>query len=63
MQRGVKYTGEIVNRWLPELLGWVLPLLFLVAHLELLLPPDGRRRRRRDVVRAQQAPRSTPTTT
>ena len=36
--------------------------LFFVAHLGLLLPPDGRRRRRRDVVRAQQAPRSTPTT-
>ena len=32
-------------------------------HLGLLLPPHGRRRRRRDVVRAQQARRSTPTTT
>ena len=28
---GVKYTGELVSRWLPEVLGWVLPLLFLVA--------------------------------
>jgi cell division protease FtsH len=28
---GVKYTGEIVNRWLPDLLGWVIPLLFLVG--------------------------------
>ena len=28
---GVKYTGEVVNRWLPELLGWVIPLLFLVG--------------------------------
>src|SRR5690606_1516101 len=27
----VRYTGEIVSRWLPELLGWVLPLLLLVA--------------------------------
>ena len=27
----VKYTGEIVNRWLPDLLGWVIPLLFLVG--------------------------------
>jgi cell division protease FtsH len=27
----VKYTGEIVNTWLPELLGWVIPILFLVA--------------------------------
>ena len=22
----VKYSGEIVSRWLPEILGWVLPL-------------------------------------
>jgi cell division protease FtsH len=29
--RGVKYTGEVMNRWLPELLGWVIPLLFLVG--------------------------------
>ncbi|MGB7217618.1 MAG: ATP-dependent zinc metalloprotease FtsH [Vicinamibacterales bacterium] len=29
--RGVKYTGESANRWLPELLGWLLPLIFLVA--------------------------------
>jgi cell division protease FtsH len=28
---GVKYSGEMVNRWLPELLGWLLPLLFFVA--------------------------------
>jgi cell division protease FtsH len=27
----VKYTGEAVNRWLPDLLGWVLPLVFLGA--------------------------------
>ena len=26
---GVKYTGELVSRWLPELLGWVLPILLL----------------------------------
>jgi cell division protease FtsH len=25
----VKYTGEMVSRWLPEILGWVLPLLLL----------------------------------
>jgi len=25
----VKYTGEMVSRWLPEVLGWVLPLLLL----------------------------------
>ena len=28
---GVKYSGELVNRWLPELLGWIVPLLFFVA--------------------------------
>ena len=28
-QAGVKYTGEFVSRWLPEVLGWVLPLLLL----------------------------------
>ena len=27
----VKYTGEAMNRWLPDLLGWVLPLLFFVG--------------------------------
>jgi cell division protease FtsH len=25
----VKYTGEFVSRWLPEILGWVIPLLLL----------------------------------
>src|SRR4051794_19778562 len=29
--RGVKYSGELVNRWLPELLGWIVPLLFFVG--------------------------------
>src|SRR4051812_36270636 len=29
--KGVKYTGEVMNRWLPELLGWVIPLLVLVG--------------------------------
>jgi len=27
----VKYTGEVVSRWLPEILGWIIPLLLLVA--------------------------------
>ena len=27
----MKYTGEMVNRWLPELLGWIIPLVFFVA--------------------------------
>ncbi|MGE3956146.1 MAG: ATP-dependent zinc metalloprotease FtsH [Vicinamibacterales bacterium] len=29
--RGVKYSGETNNRWLPELLGWLLPLLFFIG--------------------------------
>jgi ATP-dependent Zn protease len=28
---GVKYTGEFVSRWIPEILGWVIPLLFIFA--------------------------------
>jgi len=28
-QAGVKYTGEFVSRWVPELLGWIVPLLLL----------------------------------
>ncbi len=27
----VKYSGEIANHWLPDLLGWILPLLFFVG--------------------------------
>src|SRR4051812_8601961 len=29
--RGVKYSGESNSRWLPELLGWLVPLLFFVG--------------------------------
>jgi cell division protease FtsH len=29
--RGVKYTGEIASRWITEVLGWVIPLLFIVG--------------------------------
>ena len=29
--KGVKYNGELTNRWLPELLGWVVPLLFFLG--------------------------------
>ena len=28
-QASVKYSGELVSRWLPEVLGWVIPLLLL----------------------------------
>ncbi len=27
----VRYTGEVVSRWLPEILSWMIPLLLLVA--------------------------------
>jgi cell division protease FtsH len=29
--RGIKYRGELVNRWLPDLLGWIIPVVFFVA--------------------------------
>src|SRR6478736_1819540 len=29
--KSVKYTGEVVNHWLPDLLGWIIPLVFLVG--------------------------------
>ena len=29
--RQVKYTGEIANRWLPELLGWIIPLIVFIG--------------------------------
>jgi cell division protease FtsH len=29
--KGVKYKGELTNRWLPELLGWIIPLLFFIG--------------------------------
>jgi cell division protease FtsH len=28
---GVKYTGELVSRWLPEVIGWIIPLVLLFA--------------------------------
>jgi cell division protease FtsH len=28
---GVKYTGEVASRWVTEVLGWVIPLVFLIA--------------------------------
>ncbi len=29
--RGVKFTGEAMNRWVTDLLGWVIPVLFIMA--------------------------------
>ena len=28
---GVKYTGEVANRWVTELIGWIIPLLFIIG--------------------------------
>ncbi|MBI3050682.1 MAG: ATP-dependent metallopeptidase FtsH/Yme1/Tma family protein [Acidobacteria bacterium] len=28
---GVRYTGEFVSRWLPEVIGWVIPIVLLFA--------------------------------
>ena len=27
----IKYTGEVTSRWLPDLLGWILPIVFMIA--------------------------------
>jgi cell division protease FtsH len=37
----VKYTGEGASRWLPELLGWIIPLVFFVAIWGLLFRRMG----------------------
>jgi cell division protease FtsH len=29
--RGVRYTGEVVNRWLADLLSWVIPAIFFIG--------------------------------
>src|SRR5262245_13879709 len=28
---GVKYTGEVASRWLSDVIGWIIPLLFIVG--------------------------------
>src|SRR5689334_20431350 len=30
-QAGVKYSGEVISRWLPEILSWILPFLLIVG--------------------------------
>jgi len=30
-KNGVKYTGEVASRWVAELLGWVIPIVFLIG--------------------------------
>jgi cell division protease FtsH len=29
--KGVKYTGEVANRWLADLLSWIIPAIFFIA--------------------------------
>jgi cell division protease FtsH len=29
--RGVKYTGEVVNRWVADLLSWIIPAVFFIG--------------------------------
>jgi cell division protease FtsH len=38
---GVRYTGEFMNRWLPEIIGWVIPLLLLFALWNFVLKRMG----------------------
>ena len=52
-RQGVKYSGEVVSRWLPELLGWIVPILLLVGAVVVLHAAHGRRGRHH-VVRPQQ---------
>jgi cell division protease FtsH len=30
-KHGVRFSGDVASRWLTELLGWILPLLFIIA--------------------------------
>ena len=30
-QHGVKYAGEVSSRWLSDIVGWIIPLVFIVA--------------------------------
>ena len=30
-QHGVKYQGEVPNRWLSDIVGWIIPLVLIVA--------------------------------
>ena len=61
-QHNVKFTGEVASRWLPELLGWILPLLLRSSACPASSSAAWAAGGRRDVVRAA-ARRSTPKTT
>ena len=39
--RSVKYTGEIASRWLPELLGWIVPLVLFIGIWSLIFRRMG----------------------
>src|SRR4029453_121885 len=28
--KGIKYTGEVTNHWLTDVLGWIIPLVFFI---------------------------------
>ena len=28
---GIKFTGEVTNKWLAEIVGWIIPIIFLIA--------------------------------
>ncbi len=30
-QHGVKYAGEVSSRWISDVIGWIIPLIFIVA--------------------------------
>jgi cell division protease FtsH len=30
-QHAVKYTGEVANRWLTDVIGWIIPLVFIIG--------------------------------
>jgi len=29
--KGIKYSGEVMSRWLPDLLSWVIPVIFIIG--------------------------------
>lgn len=37
----VKFSGEVVSRWLPEILGWILPLLLIIGLFGFLVRRMG----------------------
>jgi hypothetical protein len=52
--KGVRYEAAVDNRWIAEVLSWVLPILLLLGLWMFFFRPDRRRRRRHHVLRPQQ---------